>query len=439
MGDSIRVIIAGRGETMRPGEVYALNNPYRGGTHLPDVTVVMPVFGDGERPSFFVAARGHHADVGGITPGSMPPESRSIDEEGVILDDLLVVEGGRLREDAVRAAFAGARNVDQNLADLSAQVAACARGAEGLRRLCDQHGVDVVEAYMAHVQDHAEATARRLVAGLKDGTFAYEADDGAVVRVTVRVTGDRATVDFAGTSEQRPTNFNAPFSVTRAALLYVLRTLVDEAIPLNDGFLRPIDLKVPEGSMLNPRHPAAVVAGNVEVSQIVTDALFGALGALAASQGTMNNFTFGDDAFQYYETIAGGAGAGDGFDGEDAIQTHMTNSRLTDPEVLETRFPVLLDTFAVRRGSGGGGRWRGGDGTLRRVRFLKPMQAAILSNRRRVPPFAVAGGDAGAVGVNRVERADGRVETLGSTASVEMGKGDVFVIETPGGGGWGAA
>jgi 5-oxoprolinase (ATP-hydrolysing) len=439
MGDSIRAIIAGRGETIRPGEVYALNNPYRGGTHLPDVTVVMPVFGDGERLSFFVAARGHHADVGGITPGSMPPESRSIDEEGVILDDLLVVEGGRLREDAVRAAFAGARNVDQNLADLSAQVAACARGAEGLRRLCDQHGTDVVAAYMAHVQDHAEATARRLVAGLANGTFAYETDDGAVVRVAVTVAGERATIDFAGTSDQRPTNFNAPFSVTRAAVLYVLRTLVDEAIPLNDGFLRPIDLKVPEGSMLNPRHPAAVVAGNVEVSQIVTDALFGALGALAASQGTMNNFTFGDAAFQYYETIAGGAGAGDGFDGEDAIQTHMTNSRLTDPEVLETRFPVLLETFAVRRGSGGGGRWRGGDGTLRRVRFLKPMQAAILSNRRRVPPFGLAGGDAGAVGVNRVERADGRVEALGSTASVEMGEGDVFVIEAPGGGGWGAA
>jgi 5-oxoprolinase (ATP-hydrolysing) len=439
MGDSIRAIIAARGATMRDGEVYALNNPYRGGTHLPDVTVVMPVFVGGDAPAFFVAARGHHADVGGITPGSMPPESRSIHDEGVILDDVLVVEDGRLREDAVRAAFAGARNVDQNLADLSAQIAACARGAEGLRRLCDRHGVGVVAAYMAHVQDHAEATARRLVAGLADGAFAYEADDGAVVRVSVRIADGRATIDFAGTSDQRPTNFNAPFSVTRAAVLYVLRTLVDEAIPLNDGFLRPIDLVVPEGSMLNPRHPAAVVAGNVEVSQIVTDALFGALGALAASQGTMNNFTFGDDAFQYYETIAGGAGAGDGFDGEDAIQTHMTNSRLTDPEVLETRFPVLLERFAIRRGSGGTGRWRGGDGTERRVRFLRPMQAAILSNRRRVPPFGLAGGGDGATGANRVERTDGRVETLGPTARVDMGEGDVFVIGTPGGGGWGDA
>ncbi|KTT68596.1 hydantoinase B/oxoprolinase family protein, partial [Sphingomonas endophytica] len=345
MGDSIRTVIAARtrdGRGMRAGDVYALNNPYRGGTHLPDITVIMPVFAGGDAtPAFFVAARGHHADVGGITPGSMPAASTTIHDEGVILDDLLIVEDGRLREDAVRAAFASgphpARNIDQNVADLVAQVAACARGRDGLLALASGHGADVVSAYMRHVQDHAEATARELLRDLGDGDFAYEADDGAMVRVAVRI--DRAdgtaTIDFTGTSEQRASNFNAPFSVTRAAVLYVLRTLVDTAIPLNDGFLRPVTLVVPEGSMLNPRYPAAVVAGNVEVSQIVTDTLFGALGALAASQGTMNNLTFGDDRFQYYETIAGGAGAGPGFAGADAVQTHMTNSRLTDAEVLE--------------------------------------------------------------------------------------------------------
>ena len=446
MGDSIRTVISARsgdGRGMRDGDVYALNNPYRGGTHLPDITVIMPVFAGGDTPAFFVAARGHHADVGGITPGSMPPASATIADEGVILDDLLIVEDGRLREAAVRAAFAAgphpARNIDQNVADLVAQVAACARGRDGLLALAGAHGADVVAAYMRHVQDHAEATARHLLRGLADGAFAYQADDGAVVRVAVKVdpAAGTATIDFAGTSAQRPSNFNAPLSVTRAAVLYVLRTLVDTAIPLNDGFLRPVTLRVPEGSMLNPHHPAAVVAGNVEVSQIVTDALFGALGALAASQGTMNNLTFGDDRFQYYETIAGGAGAGPGFDGADAVQTHMTNSRLTDAEVLEERFPVLLERFAIRRGSGGAGRWRGGDGTIRRLRFLAPMSAAILSNRRRVPPSGLAGGAAGATGVNRVERADGRTETLGSTASVAMAAGDVFVVETPGGGGYG--
>ena len=446
MGDSIRTVISARsddGRGMRDGDVYALNNPYRGGTHLPDITVIMPVFAGGDTPAFFVAARGHHADVGGITPGSMPPASATIADEGVILDDLLIVEDGRLREAAVRAAFAAgphpARNIDQNVADLVAQVAACARGRDGLLALAGAHGADVVAAYMRHVQDHAEATARHLLRGLADGAFAYQADDGAVVRVAVTVdpAAGTATIDFAGTSAQRPSNFNAPLSVTRAAVLYVLRTLVDTAIPLNDGFLRPVTLRVPEGSMLNPHHPAAVVAGNVEVSQIVTDALFGALGALAASQGTMNNLTFGDDRFQYYETIAGGAGAGPGFDGADAVQTHMTNSRLTDAEVLEERFPVLLERFAIRRGSGGAGRWRGGDGTIRRLRFLAPMSASILSNRRRVPPFGLAGGAAGVTGVNRVERADGRTETLGSTASVAMAAGDVFVVETPGGGGYG--
>lgn len=444
MGESIRTVIAARRGTMREGQVYALNDPYRGGTHLPDITVVMPVFAGGDAPAYFVAARGHHADVGGTTPGSMPPDSRTLAEEGVVFDDVLIVEDGVMREGVVRELLAGgpypARNIDQNIADLAAQVAACARGAEGLRQLAVQQGQGVVTHYMAHVQAHAEAMARRMIATLSDGSFRYALDDGAVVAVRVTIDAERghATIDFTGTSEQRPTNFNAPLAVTRAAVLYVLRLLVDEAVPLNEGFLRPVTLIVPEGSMLNPRYPAAVVAGNVEVSQVVTDALLGALRAMAGSQGTMNNLTFGDESYQYYETIAGGAGAGPDHDGADAIQTHMTNSRLTDPEVLETRYPVLVEQFAIRRGSGGAGRHRGGDGTHRRIRFLKPLRAAILSNRRVVPPFGLDGGNDGQPGRNRVERADGTMQTLASTAGVEMGAGDVLVIETPGGGGCGA-
>ncbi|RZM03802.1 MAG: hydantoinase B/oxoprolinase family protein, partial [Sphingomonas sp.] len=354
MGESIRTIIDARGggadgRGIRRGDAYALNAPYRGGTHLPDITVIMPVFADdGDAPAFFVAARGHHADIGGITPGSMPPESLSVEEEGVLLDDVLVVDEGRFLEAELRAVFAGgpypARNIDQNIADLAAQLAACTRGATGLTRLADEYGTDVVAAYMEYVQANADAAVRRLIATLDDGAFAYEMDDGAVIHVAVRVDRDAATmeVDFAGTSDQRPTNFNAPVSIVRAAVLYVVRALIDEAVPLNDGCLRGVTIRVPEGSMLNPRYPAAVVAGNVETSQVVTDALFGALGAMAASQGTMNNFTFGNDTHQYYETIAGGAGAGPGFDGASVIQTHMTNSRLTDPEIFETRVPVLL-------------------------------------------------------------------------------------------------
>ncbi len=450
MGESIRTIIDARGggadgRGIRRGDAYALNAPYRGGTHLPDITVIIPVFADdGDAPVFFVAARGHHADVGGITPGSMPPESRSVEEEGVLLDDVLVVDEGRFLEAELRAVFASgpypARNIDQNIADLAAQLAACTRGAIGLTRLANEYGTDVVAAYMEHVQANADAAVRRLIATLDDGTFAYEMDDGAVVRVAVRVDRDAATmeVDFAGTSEQRPTNFNAPVSIVRAAVLYVVRALIDEAVPLNDGCLRGVTIRVPEGSMLNPRYPAAVVAGNVETSQVVTDALFGALGAMAASQGTMNNFTFGNDTHQYYETIAGGAGAGPGFDGASVIQTHMTNSRLTDPEIFETRFPVLLEEFAIRRGSGGAGAHHGGDGATRRVRFLEDMTACILANRRRVPPFGMAGGASGGRGSATVERADGGVEHLGSTAKVDMHADDVFVIETPGGGGFGA-
>ena len=455
MGDSIRTIMRRRGtgddgaaidgRGMQPGDVYALNAPYDGGTHLPDVTVVMPVFveGQGDTPSFYVAARGHHADIGGITPGSMPPGSRSVEEEGIILDNLLVVDRGYFREGDVRALLGSgpwpARNIDQNIADLSAQIAACAKGASELRRISALYGADMVAAYMGHVQDQAEAAVRRLIGNLSDGDFTYTMDDGATVRV--RVTLDRrdraATIDFSGSSDQLPGNFNAPLSVVRAAVLYVVRTLIDEAVPMNDGCLKPISILVPEGSMLRPRYPAAVVAGNVETSQVVTDALFGALGVMAGAQGTMNNFTFGNDRHQYYETIAGGSGAGPDYDGAPVVQTHMTNSRLTDPEILESRFPVLLEEFSIRAGSGGAGRHRGGDGAMRRVRFLEPMQAGILSNRRIVPPFGLAGGAPGDVGRNRVERADGRIETLGSTDGAALEAGDVFVIETPGGGGYG--
>ncbi len=445
MSESIQVVIRDNAGRMKPGDVYALNAPYNGGTHLPDITVITPVFDAGGRELlFYVGSRGHHADIGGITPGSMPPSSRTVDEEGVLIDNFLAVEQGRLRENELLALLAKgphpARNPRQNVADLSAQIAANEKGAHELRKMVDHFGLDVVSAYMRHVQDNAEESVRRVIDVLKDGEFACEMDNGA--RVKVRIAIDKsargARIDFTGTSRQTDDNFNAPAAVCKAAVLYVFRTLVDDDIPLNGGCLKPLDIVIPEGSMLNPRHPAAVVAGNVETSQVVTDALYGALGALAAAQGSMNNFTFGDDAYQYYETICGGSGAGPDFEGTDAVHTHMTNSRLTDPEVLEWRFPVLLESFAVRRGSGGAGRRRGGDGAVRRLRFLKPMTAAILSGRRTVAPHGLAGGAPGKVGVNRVERADGTVEHLGPTASAAMGVGDVFVIETPGGGGFGA-
>lgn len=452
MGDSIRTIVAARGDArdgrgMRPGDVYVLNAPYRGGTHLPDITVVMPVFaGEGDpAPAWFVAARGHHADIGGIAPGSMPPSSRSVDEEGVLIDNFLLVDAGHFREAELRALLAEgrwpARNPDRNVADLKAQIAACARGASELKRVAAEQGRGMIDAYMAHVMDYAEEAVRRLIDRLSDGYFTYEMDDGAVISVAVTVdkVARSATVDFAGTSDQQPTNFNAPYSICRAATLYVFRTLVDDPIPLNDGCMRPIALKVPDGSMLNPHYPAAVVAGNVETSQAITDCLLAACGALAPSQGTMNNFTFGNARHQYYETIAGGAGAGPDFDGASAVQTHMTNSRLTDPEVLETRFPVVLERFAIRRGSGGAGAHRGGDGVERRLRFLEPMTAGILSNRRRVAPRGIFGGADAAAGVNRVLRADGGEERLGATASAEMAAGDAFEIWTPGGGGYGEA
>ena len=449
MGDSIKTIIAARGEGrdgrgMIEGDVYVLNAPYRGGTHLPDITVVMPVFADGDAaPAWYVAARGHHADIGGIAPGSMPPDSRDVHEEGVLIDNVLLVDSGRLREAELRDLLGSgawpARNPDRNLADLKAQVAACARGAAELRRVAGEYGREAIDAYMGHVMAYAEEAVRQLIGRLRDGEFTYEMDNGAHVSVAIRA--DRAArtaeVDFTGTSAQQPNNFNAPYSICRAATLYVFRTLVDDAIPLNDGCMRPIALKVPEGSMLNPLYPAAVVAGNVETSQVITDCLFAAAGALAPSQGTMNNFTFGNDAHQYYETIAGGAGAGPDFDGASAVQTHMTNSRLTDPEILETRFPVILERFSIRRGSGGEGVHKGGDGVVRQIRFREPMRAGILSNRRRVAPRGIMGGGDAQAGVNKVVRADGSEEMLGATASAEMAAGDAFVIETPGGGGYG--
>jgi len=448
MGDSVRAIREARrddGRGMLPFDVYMLNAPYNGGTHLPDVTVVMPVFDAEGALGFYVAARGHQGDIGGITPGSMPPSSRTVEEEGVLIENFLLVEGGRLREAETRALLASgewpARNPDQNIGDLKAQIAACARGAEALTEMVAEFGLDVVEAYMAHVQDNAEEAVRRVLATMKSGAFTYELDDGSVVKVAITVdqAARTARVDFSGTSDQVPTNFNAPASICRAAALYVFRTLVDDEIPMNDGCLRPVELVIPEGSMLRPRYPAAVVAGNVETSQVVVDALYGALGVMAAAQGTMNNFTFGDDRRQYYETICGGSGAGPDFAGTDAVQTHMTNSRLTDPEVLEARYPVLVEAFSIRRGSGGAGANRGGDGVVRRIGFREPMTATLLSNRRRVAPFGLEGGGSGALGAARIERADGRVQVMGATDLVKVRPGDAIVIETPGGGGWGSA
>jgi 5-oxoprolinase (ATP-hydrolysing) len=444
MGESVRTVIRENRGRMKPGNVYVLNAPYNGGTHLPDVTVITPVFdAAGTEILFYVGSRGHHADIGGITPGSMPPNSRVVEEEGVLIDDFLLVEGGRLREKETVALLTSGRypvrNVEQNMADLRAMVAANEKGAQELQRMVASYGLDVVHAYMQHVQDNAEEAVRRVIEVLKEGEFSYGMDSGATIRVRIAI--DRkarsAVLDFSGTSPQLPSNFNAPPAVCMAAVLYVFRTLVDDEIPMNAGCLKPLEVIIPEGSMLRPRYPAAVVAGNVETSQCVTDALYGALGAMAASCGTMNNFTFGNERYQYYETVAGGSGAGEGFDGADAVQTHMTNSRLTDPEVLEWRFPVLLESFEIRRGSGGAGRWRGGDGSVRRVLFLEPMVAAILSEHRRVAPHGMAGGLPGMTGRNWVRRAGGATVELGGCGQIEMHPGDCFVIETPGGGGYG--
>ncbi len=445
MGESVQTIVAARSGTIQPGDVYVLNNPYNGGTHLPDVTVVMPVFDSpGEQILFYVASRGHHADIGGITPGSMPSSSTSVDQEGVLIDNFQLVAQGQFQEQALLELLSGSeyptRNPAQNLADLQAQVAANQRGLQELHRMVEQFGLATVQAYMGHVQDNAAESVRRVVDGLKDGCFTYPLDDGSQIQVAVTVdrTSRRARIDFTGTSPQQPTNLNAPVAVCKAAVLYVFRTLVEDDIPLNAGCLKPLDIITPEGCLLNPRYPAAVVGGNVETSQAIADTLYGALGIMAASQGTMNNFTFGNDHHQYYETICGGSGAGPNFPGTDAVHTHMTNSRLTDPEVLEWRFPVLLESFAIRAGSGGAGTYRGGNGVVRRIRFTEPMSAAILSSHRIVPPYGLLGGKPGALGRNWVERINGTVEELGSKAEVKMVTGDVFVIETPGGGGYGS-
>ncbi|MFE2599285.1 hydantoinase B/oxoprolinase family protein [Streptomyces sp. NPDC059396] len=446
MGESIKEVLRRNEGTLRPGDVYAINDPYHGGTHLPDVTVVTPVFDTaGERLDFLVASRGHHAEIGGITPGSMPAFSRTVQEEGVLFDNWLLVRDGRFREAETRHLLTTARypsrDPDTNLADLRAQIAANEKGIAELARMVDQFSLPVVQAYMGHVRRNAEESVRRILAGLRDGSYRYETDGGAVIEVALRV--DRAArsavLDFTGSSPQLPGNFNAPKSVVMAAVLYVFRTLVADDIPLNSGCLEPLEVRVPDGSMLAPAYPAATVAGNVETSQAVTGALYAALRVQAEGSGTMNNLTFGNDRVQYYETVASGSGAGDGFDGADAVQTHMTNSRLTDPEVLEWRYPVRVDAFAVRDGSGGPGRWRGGNGVVRRIRFLEPMTVALLTGHRRVPPYGMAGGGPGARGANEVERADGTVTPLRGVDSVEVGPGDVLVMRTPGGGGYGTA
>ena len=446
MGESIRTVMTRNQGNMAPGDVYMLNDPYHGGTHLPDVTVISPVFdAAGETILFYVGSRGHHADIGGTTPGSMPPDSVQIEQEGVLIDNFKLVDGGTgLLREADTLALLGsgaypARNPRQNLADLRAQVAANQKGADELHRMVAHFGLEVVQAYMGHVQDNAEEAVRRVIKQLKDGAYTLALDNGARIEVAIRVdaAARSATIDFTGTSNQLPNNFNAPSAVCMAAVLYVFRTLVDDDIPLNAGCLKPLTVIIPPGSMLNPQYPASVVSGNVETSTCITNALYGALGAMAASQGTMNNFTFGNERYQYYETISGGSGAGPGFDGTSVVQTNMTNSRLTDPEILEWRFPVRLDSYRIREGSGGAGRWRGGNGGIRRVRFLEAMTAAILANNRVVPPFGMAGGAPGALGRNYVERVGGSVEHLPHIGKAQMQPGDVFVIETPGGGGYG--
>jgi 5-oxoprolinase (ATP-hydrolysing) len=426
-----------------PGDVYAINAPYNGGTHLPDITVCTPVFGEGDRILFWVASRGHHADVGGISPGSMSPHAKTIGEEGVYIDNFKLVDAGRFCERELDALLTAgpwpARNPVQNINDLKAQIAANEKGVQELRKMVDHFGLDVVTAYMGHVQDNAAESVRRVIDRLHDSAFVYEMDQGTVIKVRITVDREKreATVDFTGSSPQQPTNFNAPEPVTRAAVLYVFRVMVDDEIPMNAGCLRPIRIVIPDSSMLSPKYPAAVVAGNVETSQAVTNCLFGALGALAAAQGTMNNLNFGNARYQYYETICSGSPAGPGFPGTDGVHTHMTNTRLTDPEVLEFRYPVVLEDFHLRPGSGGRGQWTAGNGTRRTIRFLERMECTILSGHRRVPPFGLAGGGAGAVGENFVRRADGRMQRLEGCDATVLDAGEAVIIQTPTAGGYG--
>jgi 5-oxoprolinase (ATP-hydrolysing) len=454
MGESIKTVIRKNADKMRRGDVFVLNDPYHGGTHLPDVTVITPVFLEGaSQPEFFVGSRGHHADIGGTTPGSMPPFSTNIQEEGVQINNFKLVSEGVLQEQGMLDLLASgpypSRNPTQNMADLRAQLAANEKGVQELHHMVAEFGLDVVQAYMRHVQDNAEESVRRVITRLKNGSFTLPLDNGAKIQVAVRVDAKNrsAEIDFTGTSSQQTNNFNAPTAVCMAAVLYVFRSLVNDDIPLNAGCLKPLKVIIPEGCMLNPNFPASVVAGNVETSSCITNALFGALGVMAGSQPTMNNFTFGNAKYQYYETISGGSGAGalvdeaghitSGFNGTSVVQTHMTNSRLTDPEILEFRFPVRLESYAMREGSGGKGQWHGGMGGVRRIRFLEPMTASILSNGRVHPAFGMAGGEPGAPGINQVQRVDGRVEVLKHIGQVEMAPGDVFEIHTPGGGGYG--
>ncbi len=450
MGESVRTVIRSRAATLRPGDVVALNNPYNGGTHLPDVTVITPVFDEvGAKILFFVGSRGHHADIGGLTPGSTPPGSATLEEEGVVIDDFLLVSQGRLREAEFRALLASARyparSPDVNVADITAQVAANEKGVQELQRAVRDFGLDTVRAYMKHVMDNAEEAVRGVLDRLQDGSFETTIDDGTPLKVAVRVdrANRRATIDFTGTGPQRPDNFNAPAAVCRAVVLYCFRCLVGEEIPLNDGCLVPLDIVVPEGTFLSPRPDgpgggAAVVAGNTEVSQMTCNALLAALGACASAQATMNNLLFGDAVYQYYETVCGGTGAGPGFPGTSAVQTHMTNTRMTDPEVLELRYPVRLEEFSIRRGSGGAGAHAGGDGSRRRIRFLRPMEAVIVASRRRVAPHGLQGGSPGAAGRQWVERVDGSIHPMQGCDRAALQPGDVLALETPGGGGWGA-
>jgi len=443
MSESVKSLIEARGTQLQSGDVYVSNNPYNGGTHLPDITAITPVFVSGAAPSFYVASRGHHADIGGITPGSMPPNSGTIDQEGILFDNFQLVHQGQFREsellDRLTTTPYPARNPHQNIADLHAQIAANARGVQELLRMVNRYGLETVQAYMQHIQDNAEESVRQVITVLQNNSFTYPMDDGTQIQVKVEIDqGNRsAIVDFTGTSSQQPNNLNAPLAICKAVVLYVFRTLVQDDIPLNAGCLKPLEIIVPEGCLLNPRHPAAVVAGNVETSQAIANTLYGALGILAAAQGTMNNFAFGNEQYQYYETICGGSGAGATFNGTNAVQTHMTNSRLTDPEVLEWRFPVLVDTFAIRPNSGGKGKYSGGNGVIRQIQFREAMTAAILSGHRRIAPFGLNGGGSGAIGRNWIKRNTGEIEAIDSKAEVQMQPGDVFVIETPGGGGFG--
>ncbi len=444
MGESVKSVIRANEGRIRPGNVYVLNAPYAGGTHLPDVTVITPAFDEkGEDILFYLASRGHHADIGGRTPGSAPPDSTRIDEEGILIDNFLLVESGRLRETELRELLASGkypcRNIDQNLADLAAQVAANETGLAELRKMVAYYGIDVVGAYMKHVQDNAEESVRQVMEVLQDGEFEYPMDEGSVIKVRISVDRDKrsAVIDFTGTSMQNPTNYNAPTAVCKAAVLFVFRTLVNDDIPLNEGCLNPIELVLPERSMISPEYPAAVMAGNIEVSQAITNALYGALGVTAASQGTMNNIFYGNDRYQNYDTVCGGTGAGQDHPGASAVHSHMTNTRMTDAEVLELRYPVRLEEFSIRRGSGGAGKYRGGNGVVRKLRFLEPMTATMLSSHRVIRPFGLAGGGPGECGSNYVMRAGGDIVRLKGNDEIEMDRGDLFVMETPGGGGFG--